>query len=100
MTLDGTDFRIHEPQPFDRKWYSHKFKGPGVRYEVGVCIQTGHMCWVNGPYPCGEWTDLKIARSCIVEMLPLDKCYLRMVATVILTQTSKRLLVTTTTTSA
>ncbi len=27
--------------PKNRRWYSHKFKAAGVRYEVGVCIQTG-----------------------------------------------------------
>ena len=41
ISLDGTDFRILEPSPFDPKWYSHKFKGAGVRYEVGICLKTG-----------------------------------------------------------
>ena len=36
ISLDGTDFRIQEPTPFDPKWFSHKFKGPGLRYEIGV----------------------------------------------------------------
>jgi len=66
ITLDGTDFRIQEPTPFDPKWYSHKFKAAGVRYEVGICIQTGQIVWVNGPYPCGEWSDLRIARDRIL----------------------------------
>jgi hypothetical protein len=63
VTVDGTDCRIQEPTPFDKKWYSHKFKGPGVRYEVAVCIQTGWIVWVNGPYMCGRYPDLKIARD-------------------------------------
>lgn len=63
MTVDGTDFRIEEPTPFDRKWFSHKFKGAGVRYEVAVCIQTGDIVWTRGPFPCGSWNDLKIFRS-------------------------------------
>jgi hypothetical protein len=63
VTLDGTDFRIHEPSPFHPKWYSHKFNGPGVRYEVGICIQTGWIVWTNGPFPCGAWPDLRIARD-------------------------------------
>lgn len=27
VTLDGTDFTISEPKPFNKKWFSHKFKG-------------------------------------------------------------------------
>jgi hypothetical protein len=69
ITLDGTDCPIEEPQPFHRRWFSHKFKGPGVRYEVGVCIQTGYIVWKNGPYPCGKYPDLTIARDRIIHYL-------------------------------
>jgi hypothetical protein len=69
MTVDGTDCRICEPTPFNPKWYSHKFKGAGLRYEVGVCIQTGWICWTNGPYPCGEWQDLTISRGSLIYFL-------------------------------
>ncbi len=62
LTVDGTDFRIPEPTPFWSGWYSHKFKGPGLRYEVGICIQTGWICWIFGPFACGKWSDLKIFR--------------------------------------
>ena len=41
ITVDGTDFRIQEPGPFNLKWYSHKLKWPGLHYEIGVCIKTG-----------------------------------------------------------
>ena len=64
--MDGTDFRIQEPIPFDRKWYSHKFSGAGLRYEVGVCIQTGHIVWANGPYEAGAWSDRRISLDKIV----------------------------------
>jgi DDE superfamily endonuclease len=67
ITVDGTDFRIMEPSPFDPKWLSEKFNGPGLKYEVGVCIQTGWIVHVNGPYPCGRWHDLTVARD--------DLCY-------------------------
>ena len=69
ITVDGTDFRICEPTPFDPKWYSHKFKGPGLRYEVGICIQTGEIVWVNGPFPCGDYPDLRIAREGLIYAL-------------------------------
>jgi hypothetical protein len=73
MTLDGTDCRIYEPAPFHRKWYSHKFKGPAVRYEVGVCIQTGYIVWKNGPYPAGSYPDLKIARHKVLKKLQVSE---------------------------
>lgn len=63
MTIDGTDFRIQQPAPYSTTWYSHKFEGPGVRYEVGVCIQTGDIVWVNGPFRCGSWPDLLIFKT-------------------------------------
>ena len=69
ITVDGTDFRIREPHPFNKeRWFSKKFKGPGVRYEVGICIQTGWIVWLNGPFPCGEFPDLKIAKMELVHM--------------------------------
>jgi hypothetical protein len=48
VTVDGTDFRIMEPIPFDSKWLSEKFNEPGVKYEVAVCIQTGWIVHTNG----------------------------------------------------
>lgn len=68
MSVDGTDCRIQEPEPWDSKWFSHKFHGPGLRYEIGLCIQTGHIVWKNGPYPCGDFPDLNIARDVLVHL--------------------------------
>jgi hypothetical protein len=42
ITVDGTDFRLNEPTDFSTKWFSHKFKGPGVRYEVAISIKGGY----------------------------------------------------------
>ena len=39
---------------------SHKFNHSGVRYKVAVCIQTGYIVWINGPYACGSYPDKKI----------------------------------------
>ena len=50
MLVDGTHFPIFEPWPFHKKYYSKKLNGPGLSYEVGVCIKTGHIVWVNGPF--------------------------------------------------
>jgi len=71
LSVDGTDFMVYEPRPFDWKWYSEKFHGAGLRYEIGVCIQTGWICWVNGPFPCGSWPDIQISQDSLVyELLP------------------------------
>lgn len=69
VTVDGTDCPINQPQPFNSRWYSHKFKSSGLRYEVAVCIQTGWIVWVNGPYPCGRWPDIKIFRHKLIHKL-------------------------------
>jgi hypothetical protein len=51
---------IPEQFPFDKKWYSHKFHGPGLRYELAVSIFGGDIVWVNGPFPCGDFNDIAI----------------------------------------
>jgi DDE superfamily endonuclease len=56
MSVDCTDAPINEPWPFDKKWYSQKINGPAVKYEVAVCIKTGHIVWINGPF-CGSEND-------------------------------------------
>jgi len=56
------DCATQEPQPFTDDNFSYKLNGPGVRYEVGLCIQTGDLVWVNGPYQPGVYNDDMIAR--------------------------------------
>ena len=75
ITVDGTDFLIPEPDPFDPDYYSHKLEHAGLRYEIGVCIKTGWIVWINGPFPCGAWPDLRIARSALHYMLLADEFY-------------------------
>ena len=53
MSVDGTDCPIYEPWPFNPKMYSEKFNGPAVKYELGVCLKTGWIVWVNGPFRGG-----------------------------------------------
>lgn len=40
---------------------------------MGCCIQTGEIAWLNGPYPCGEWSDLRIARDSLIYELEEDE---------------------------
>ena len=63
VTVDGTDCLINEPTPFNKKWCSHKFSHAALRYQVAVCIQTGWIVFVDGPYPAGMWPDLSISRD-------------------------------------
>lgn len=69
MTVDETDCLILELYPFGSIWYSHKFNGPGVRYEVGLPIVNGHVGWVNGPFHCGSQSDIKIFNSYLKDTL-------------------------------
>jgi hypothetical protein len=71
-TLDDIDCRIPEPKPFNPHWLSQKFNGPGLHCEVGVCIQSGEIVWVNGPFPCGAWPDLKMARDTIPHKIDIE----------------------------
>lgn len=65
--VDGTDFPIAE---HGRAFASHKFKmKSGLRYEVALCIKTGDIVWVNGPYPCGQWNDISIFRDSLMSHL-------------------------------
>jgi hypothetical protein len=74
VTVDGTDFKIYEPSPFDEKWYSQKWNHAGLRYEIGICIQTGWIVWINGPYPPGDWPDLNISRDGLNQaLMPWEK---------------------------
>ena len=86
ITVDGSDCRVEEPKrcefiilklkkegkdphPYDPRFKSHKFGKAALRYEVGVCIRTGDIVWINGPFPAGEWTDLKIYKAGLKGML-------------------------------
>lgn len=73
VTVDGTDFRIYEPTPFWGMWKSHKFNGPALRCEVAICIQTGSVVWIDGPFPAGKHDDLTIFQSCLKGMLDDDE---------------------------
>jgi hypothetical protein len=66
-SVDGTDFQI----PFNgRKFHSHKYKfGSALRYEVAVCIRTGDLVWINGPYEPGVWNDLQTFRNALLSEL-------------------------------
>ena len=67
VSVDGTDFRVQSE--YGRAFFSHKFKGSALRYEVGVCILTGFIVWINGPYEAGNWNDIMIFRDSLISFL-------------------------------
>lgn len=87
--MDGTDLRIYCPPPlftlsywetamlaedgtFDclKKWFSHKFRGYGIKYELGINMVTGEIVWMNGPFR-GATPDISICRSGLLKVLPV-----------------------------
>ena len=66
LSVDGTDFLAPN---YGKKWYSHKFKHSGLRYEVALSIKTGWICWISGPWNPGQWNDLEIFRMSLVTFL-------------------------------
>lgn len=73
LSVDGVDFMIQEPYPYTRGyskvWFSPKFKGPGLRYEIGVVIKTGDIAWLHGPFPCGKHNDCTIFKKSLATFL-------------------------------
>ncbi len=73
LLVDGTNFRVG--MGYSKPFWSYKFKKSGLRYEVGLCILTGVICWWSGPYALGKWNDLSIFRDSLVSMLePGERC--------------------------
>jgi hypothetical protein len=75
VSVDGVDCQVvgatlHSGAP-DSAYYSHKFKGPALRYEVAVSILSSDIVWVAGPYLPGKdgWNDLSIFRDGLRGML-------------------------------
>ena len=57
ISVDGTNFLIPE---HEWKFYSYKFRKSGLQYEIALCILTGDIVWINGPYEAGIWNNLTI----------------------------------------
>ena len=41
----------------------------GLCYEVALCIMTGDIAWINGPYDRGIWPDIKIFHDSLMSHL-------------------------------
>ena len=51
LVSDMTDCHINEPKPFEPKWKSEKFNGPGLTYIVAVANYSDNICLAEGPWP-------------------------------------------------
>jgi hypothetical protein len=63
MTVDGTDFRVPQKETATKgnAFASHKYVGKSaLRYKLGMIILGGGLVWIQGPYPAGKYTDIKI----------------------------------------
>jgi hypothetical protein len=72
ISVDGTDCPIEEPRPFDKAWFSNKFKGPGVKYEVALDVLTGECVWINGPFKASK-SEVTIYRNGLKHLIPEGK---------------------------
>jgi hypothetical protein len=45
----------------------------GLRYEVALCILTGDIVWINGPFPCGLFNDITIFRHSLLSNLATNE---------------------------
>lgn len=75
LTVDGVHFRTREvrKEP-SSSWYSHKHKGPGFTYEIGISIWENKLVWINGPFKAGK-NDIGMFRSegGLEARIPADK---------------------------
>eukprot|EP00804_Cyclotella_cryptica_P002914 CCRYP_013277-RA/>CCRYP_013277-RA protein AED:0.19 eAED:0.16 QI:0/0/0/1/1/1/2/0/211 len=69
-SVDGTDMSVQHR--FDPKYLYHKFNSNGLKYELGVCIQTGNIVWINGPFRT-DFHDVDICRQSLIGALDEDK---------------------------
>ena len=58
--MDCNDFEIEEVYPFDPDLWSFKSNGLGLRYKIGICIATGLIVWLKGPYKPQRLVDISI----------------------------------------
>jgi len=53
---------------------SHKYAGKyAMRFELGVDILVGNLVWIQGPYPAGKYTNIKIINKVLRNFLEPGK---------------------------
>ena len=51
------------------QWFSHKFHGPGLAYEVALSLYVDQIAWFNGPFHAAT-SDITIFRDGLEGMIP------------------------------
>ena len=69
VPVDGADFYTVELWLFSTKWRSPEFDGTDLCCEIMAYAQIRWITVVNGPLPCGNWTDLHVARHVLRRLL-------------------------------
>ena len=58
ITVDGIDCSIFEPRRIpSTEWFSHKYNGPGLSYELAIAIHQQKLVWIRGPRRSGKYND-------------------------------------------
>jgi hypothetical protein len=70
VSVDGTHFQTKQPTDFAvaKAFFSHKNQKPALSYEVALCIHTGWIVWINGPFP-GATHDITMFRNSLLSHL-------------------------------
>ena len=64
ISVDGVDCQMYEPCKMPSKdWWSKKFNGPGVTYELGILIYENQLVWISGPHRPRGGRDLEHFRA-------------------------------------
>ena len=58
---------------YKKAFYSLKFKKMGLRYEVGLNIKTGDICWWHGPFSPGLYNDNMILKDALLGSLKKEE---------------------------
>ena len=76
ISVDGVHCPIWEPThptlSKNTKFYSHKFKGPALDYEIGISLYENKVVWVNDPFKASKY-DITIFRSALKAKIPKGK---------------------------
>ncbi len=74
-TVDGVHCRTDEIGGYDPQYWSHKFNGAGLAYELVVSIHTQQLLSINGPFPATT-DNLTIYRKSTKAKVPEERLLL------------------------
>jgi hypothetical protein len=72
MIVNGTDFHVTQKGTVTKEnaFASHKYVGKStLRYELGMSILGGDLVWIQGPYPMGKFTNIKVFNNVLHHFL-------------------------------